>query len=137
MGGRRLDEEAARVEQGEHDEHAVVEGEVEEDVGVQAVEEGLAVAEDCPLGTPGGAGRVHDDVRLLGIRGSERRGHQGVLSFEAGALREEVELNGSLWEEPTQATTGMGRYWSKTKSVTVFSKALPRTTSRGRQCPIR
>jgi hypothetical protein len=80
------------VEEGQHDEHHVVGLEAEEDVGVQAVEERLAVGEHRALRLARGAGGVHDDVGLLRVRGAERRGEERPLPIEGVAVGETLGI---------------------------------------------
>jgi hypothetical protein len=55
------------MEERESDEHDVVEMELEEDVRVQTVEEGLAMRKDGALRLAGGPGGVHDDLGFFRV----------------------------------------------------------------------
>ncbi len=54
------------MKEGDHHQYAIRRAELEEDLGIAAVEQGLAVREQGALGSPGRARCVHEQQRILG-----------------------------------------------------------------------
>ena len=75
---QRQDLEAEGMEQGHRDEHAVGGARFEEELGVQAVEERLAVREQRALRRAGGARGVHEEHRVLGRDGLDGRARRAA-----------------------------------------------------------
>ena len=80
---QREDLQAERMEEWRDDEHAVVAPDAEEGARVAAVEERLAVGQECALRQARRARRVHQDHRILGIRRVEWAGSGGTAARAA------------------------------------------------------